>query len=106
MVNWGAQILAEFSAPTSDNLSCCCVAPTGSGCDPGDMSSAGPDHKTLFLRNYELYEAAKERGESKEIQRLALLAVSGNVQSLRYVPSGLCPFLLQSVPGPVRRKPC
>jgi hypothetical protein len=27
------------------------------------MSSADPDHKTLFLRNYELYERAKQRGE-------------------------------------------
>ena len=62
--------------PASDNLSCWCVAPNGSGCDPGDMSSADPDHKTLFLRNYELYEAAKERGESKEIQRFALLALN------------------------------
>jgi hypothetical protein len=40
------------------------------------MSSADPDHKTLFLRNYELYEAAKERGESKEIQRFAVLALN------------------------------
>ena len=76
MVNWGAQILGGTSAPASDNLSCWCVAPNGSGCDPGDMSSVDPDHKTLFLRNYELYEAAKERGESKEIQRLALLALN------------------------------
>jgi hypothetical protein len=27
------------------------------------MSSADRDHKTLFLRNYELYERAKRRGE-------------------------------------------
>jgi hypothetical protein len=40
------------------------------------MSSANPDHKTLFLRNYELYEAAKKRGESKEIQGFALLALN------------------------------
>ena len=40
------------------------------------MSSVDPGHKTLFLRNYELYETAKERGESKEIQRLALLALN------------------------------
>jgi hypothetical protein len=40
------------------------------------MSSADPDHKTSFLRNYELYEAAKERGESEEIQRFALLALN------------------------------
>ena len=33
--------------------------PSGSGCDPGDMSSADPDYKTAFLRNNELYEAAK-----------------------------------------------
>ena len=39
------------------------------------MSSAESEHKTLFLRNYELYEAAKERGESKEIQRRALLVL-------------------------------
>jgi hypothetical protein len=57
-------------------LSCSCVASNGSGCDPGDMSSAGPEHKTSFLRNYELYEAAKERGESKEIQRFALLTLN------------------------------
>jgi hypothetical protein len=40
------------------------------------MSSADPDHKTMFLRNCESYEAAKERGESKEIQRFALLALN------------------------------
>ena len=40
------------------------------------MSSADADHKTLFLRNYELYEAAKKRGESKEIQAFALLALN------------------------------
>ena len=27
------------------------------------MSSADSDHETLFLRNYELYERAKQRGE-------------------------------------------
>lgn len=27
------------------------------------MSSAGRDHKTLFVRNYDLYERAKRRGE-------------------------------------------
>src|SRR5579864_1866513 len=57
-------------------LSCSCVAPNGSGCDPGDMSGVDPDHKTSFLRNYELYKAAKERGESEETQRFALLALN------------------------------
>ena len=27
------------------------------------MSSADSDHKALFLRNYEMYERAKQRGE-------------------------------------------
>jgi len=38
------------------------------------MSSAHPDHKTSFLRNYELYERAKQRGEvcqSLAVQALA-----------------------------------
>jgi len=29
-----------------------------------EMSSADSDHKALFLRNYELCERAKQRGES------------------------------------------
>jgi hypothetical protein len=39
------------------------------------MSSAEPDHRTLFLRNYELYERAKQGGEEKDVSRFALMAL-------------------------------
>jgi hypothetical protein len=40
------------------------------------MSIDDVDHGTLFLRNYERYEAAKQRGESKDISRFSLLALN------------------------------
>jgi hypothetical protein len=38
------------------------------------MSSAEPDHRTLFLRNYELYDRAKQRGE--DISRFAVMVLT------------------------------
>jgi hypothetical protein len=49
------------------------------------MSSADADHRTSFLRNFELYEGAKQRGETKDVNRFALLALT-EINHLSEVP--------------------
>jgi hypothetical protein len=50
------------------------------------MSSAHPDHRTSFLRNFELYERAKQQGQDQEVSRFALLALT-EIHHISEVPA-------------------
>jgi len=49
----------------------CCVASLPSGCDIDDEMNS----EALFRKNYELYEAAKRRGETEEVGPFALVSL-------------------------------
>jgi hypothetical protein len=51
-----------------------------------NMSSANPDHRTSFLRNFELYERAKQQGADKEVRQFALLALT-EIHQISDVPA-------------------
>ena len=69
------------------------------------MSSADPDHKALFLRNYELYEGAKQRGEP--FSEFAVIALA-QIHHISDVPAhahrGANVQVMHDLLGPLHRE--